>query len=56
MQALVWLGMVWFGAALYNVVRFGASYANLRQPHTFKYQIQGENPILHLSKYGNAVM
>jgi len=34
MQALVWLFMV-----LFRAIWFGASYVNLRQPHTFKHQI-----------------
>jgi hypothetical protein len=35
MQALVWLCMVQFRVIWWSVVRFGISYVNLRQPHTF---------------------
>jgi len=31
---------------------FDSGYANIRQPHIFKRQIEGKNLILHLSNYG----
>ena len=37
MQAFVWLCTVQFGTVWFDV-----SYANLRQPHTFKHQIYGK--------------
>jgi hypothetical protein len=42
MQAKVWLHMVWFRAIWIDAVQFGASFANLRQPHKLKLQIYGK--------------
>jgi hypothetical protein len=33
-------------------VHFDNGYANLRQPHIFKHKIEGNNLVLHSSKYG----
>jgi len=41
-QALVWLGMFWFGT----------SYANLRWPYILKHQTKGKSLVLYSNKYG----
>jgi len=49
-----------FGLAPYGPVQsnpvfychFDPEYANIRQPHIFKRQIEGKNLVLHSSNYG----
>jgi len=54
------VGDAGFGLASYDLVQsnpvfyghFDSGYANIRQPHIFKCQIEGKNLVLHSSNYG----
>ena len=54
------LGDAGFGLTPYGPVQsnpvfyghFDSGYANIRQPHIFKRQIEGKNLVLHSSNYG----